>query len=66
MRGKRAAFQSALRRHAQHLRLYPESGEEEVVESMLTLMYGPSHGINIKGGKDKPISDVPSSSKGAC
>ena len=41
MRGKRAAFQSALRRHTQHLRLYPESGEEEVVASMLTLMYGP-------------------------
>ena len=25
-------------------RLYPESGEEEAVESMLTLMYGPAMG----------------------
>ena len=40
--------------YAQHLRLYP-SLEEEVVASMLTLMYGPKPGINIQGGKDKPI-----------
>ena len=40
MRGKRAAFQSFLRRHVQHLRLYPEFGDEEVVESILTLLYG--------------------------
>ena len=44
MRGKRAAFQSFLRRHVQHLRLYPEFGDEEVVE--IDVAVGPSHGIN--------------------